>query len=333
MSKVLVLGTGCIGAVYACLLSRVDQARVTCVCRSNYDSVKTRGLKISSSIFGDLQARPMVVRNVEEAVSKADEPFDFVVVSTKATDSVTKSVIQQIKSVLTSKQTSIVLIQNGLGVEKPFHKAFPETTIISGVTYLPTTQVSPGVFVHSEVEILHLGLYPSSSSSSLAAPSSSSKPPPLVNFAELVRQGGATARIHDDVQAERWCKIVANGTVNPICALSRCRDRKLVEMSSLAISIFREVMLEIAAVAASAGYSHVVTSDVVEAQLSRTLSRPPPGVQPSMMSDALEERPMEVQAIVGEIVKIAGEKGIHIPRLETLYVLLEGLDQALRSDT
>lgn len=154
-----------------------------------------------------------------------------------------------------------------------------------------------------------------------------------MNFAELVRQGGATARIHDDVQAERWCKIVANGTVNPICALSRCRDRKLVEMSSLAISIFREVMLEIAAVAASAGYSHVVTSDVVEAQLSRTLSRPPPGVQPSMMSDALEERPMEVQAIVGEIVKIAGEKGIHIPRLETLYVLLEGLDQALRSDT
>ncbi|KAL6245155.1 hypothetical protein RBB50_007930 [Rhinocladiella similis] len=301
MSKILVLGTGCIG--------------------SNYDAVKAHGLRISSTIFGDLQVRPTVVRNVAEAIAQSPEPFDFVVVCTKATKLVTETVIQQIKSALTAQRTSIILIQNGLGVERPFHNAFPETTIISAVAYLPTTQVSPGVFVHSEVEILHLGLYPS-------APASK----PLVTFAELIRSAGATSKVHDDVQAERWCKIVANGTVNPICALSRCRDRRLAQMSSLATALFRDVMQEIASVAAIAGYGHVVTSQVVEAQLSRTLSRPSPGVQPSMMSDALDGRPMEVQAIVGEIVKIATDNGIHIPHLATLYVLLEGLDQSLRGE-
>lgn len=50
------------------------------------------------------------------------------------------------------------------------------------------------------------------------------------------------------------------------------------------------------------------------------------------MSDALDGRPMEVQAILGEIVKIAEDNGILIPRLATLYVLLEGLDQSLRSE-
>lgn len=321
MSNILVLGTGCIGAAYASVLASVDQARVTCVCRSNYEVVKAHGLRVSSSIFGDLRVRPTVVRNVVEAITQSHEPFDFVVVSTKATELVTKTVIEQMKPALTAQRTSIVLIQNGLGVERPFYNAFPGTTIISAVAYLPTTQVSPGVFVHSEVEILHLGLYPS-------VPASK----PLEIFAELIRRGGATARIHDDVQAERWCKIVANGTVNPLCALSRCRDRRLAQMSILATALFKDVMQEIASVAASAGYGHVVTSQVIEAQLSRTLSRPLPGVQPSMMSDALDGRPMEVQAILGEIVKIAEDNGILIPRLATLYVLLEGLDQSLRSE-
>ena len=209
-----------------------------------------------------------------------------------------------------------MLIQNGLGVEKPFYKAFPGTPVISGVAYLPTTQISPASFVHSEMETLHLGLYPS-------APASQ----PLERFAELIRLGGATAKIHHDIQSQRWRKIVANGAVNPICALSRCRDELIQLSPCLGEALFEDVMQEIASVAKSAGYGHIVTPEVVGAQLARTLSRPPPGVQPSMMADALEARPMEVQAVVGEMVQIAGEKGIHIPRLVTLYVLLKGLNK------
>ena len=319
MSNILILGTGCVGSVYACILGTRSRSRITCVCRSNYDAVKTHGLRISSSIFGEPQFRPIVVRSVAEAIEHSVEPFEFVLVCTKATDASIATTIKQLDTLLSAQQTSIVLIQNGLGVEKSFHKAFPGTTIISGVAYLPTTQISPAVFVHSEIEILHIGLYPS------AAPSKE-----LISFAKLVCEGGATARIHEDIQAERWRKIVANGAVSPICALSRCRDRELLEISVLGNALFKEVMQEIASVAVSAGYGDVVTQAVVDAQLARTLSRPYPGVQPSMMSDALEGRPMEVHAVVGEIVKVAVEKGIRIPRLATLYVLLIGLDNTLQ---
>ena len=321
MSNILILGTGCIGSVYACVLNAVPLTRVTCVCRSNYDAVKTNGLQVSSSILGDMSSRPVVVRTAMEATAKSDDPFDFVIVSTKATKKVTGEVIDQIRPALTPQRTCIVLIQNGLGVEKPFYDAFPDIPIISAVPYMPTTQVSPASFVHSEVELLHLGLYP-------AAPISKQ----LQTIASLIRQGGATVKTHDDIQAERWCKIVANGTINPICALSRCRDRELAQLSTLGVSLFRAVMQEIRTVAASAGYGNVITSEVVSRQLSRTLSRPLPGVQPSMMKDALDGKAMEVEAVVGEIVRIAQETNTSIPRLSTLYVLLIGLDNSFQCD-
>jgi 2-dehydropantoate 2-reductase len=324
MANILVVGVGCIGSVYACILAASSQSRVTCVCRSNYEAVKQTGLRVSSPILGDLRSSPTVVETVVEAVEQSHVPFDFVLVCTKATQSATKVVIEQIRPAFTSDRTSLVLIQNGLGVERPFHLAFPDTTIISGVAYLPTTQILPATFVHSEIENLHLGLYPC-----MAAPP---KHAALEAFAELVRRGGATATVHKDIQEQRWCKIVANGTVNPICALSQCRDRELVDMTELGTTLIKNVMQEVAAVAASAGYGHIVTSAVVNSQLARTLSRSSPGVQPSMMADALARRELEVQAVVGEVVRIGGKNGVSIPRLITLYVLLEGLNSALQKD-
>jgi 2-dehydropantoate 2-reductase len=323
MAHILVFGTGNIGSVYTCILDR-GGASVTCVCRSNYGVARSHGLRVKSAILGDLHSRPSIVRNVTTALSLSKSSFDFVLVCTKATPQTTSLVIESIRPAIIPGLTTIVLIQNGLGIEQAFRAAFPETTIISGVAYLPTEQVSPGVFSHSEVELVHLGLYP-------LLRGATSSTAQLHSFANQLRAGGATVAISEDIQAQRWIKIVANGAINPICALSRCRDRQLIELSPSAATLFKDVMLEITAVAASAGYNHIVTAETVEKQLTRSLNRPYPGVQPSMMADAEALRPMEVQAIVGEIVRTAQDKRVETPRLMTLFVLLQGLDFALQA--
>lgn len=325
MANILVFGTGNIGSVYASILVR-GGTQVTCVCRSNYQHAKMNGIRVTSPILGDMATRPLIVQSVAEAVSLSQSPFDFILVCTKATAQTTRVALELLVPALTRSVTAIVLIQNGLGVERRFHEAFPTTTIISGVAYLPTTQESPGVFSHSEMELLHLGIYPPESDGGLPPLSSTQ----LETFAGLVKAGGATAVVSEDIQVQRWAKVVANGAVSPICALSRCRDRQLMHVSRLGAALFKDVMLEIAAVAASAGYGHVVTRDVVDKQFTRCLARPFPGVQPSMMADALDARPMEVQAVLGEVVGIAQRNAVPVPRLETLFVLLEGLDSALR---
>lgn len=321
--RILVFGTGNLGAVYASILFS-GGAEISCVCRSNYTEVHDGGIRVKSSILGDRICKPNVAKNVDDILSISPQPFDYIVVSTKAVPATVETTIKMIKPAITPGVTAVVLIQNGLGVEEPYHAAFSFATIISGVAYIPTTQVSPGVFSHSEIERLHLGLYGTNRHQKAIEQ--------LNCFASLVRRGGGTAIVENDIQVERWRKIVANGAVNPICALSRCRDGQLMKAAPSAIELFRTVMLEIVAVAHAAGYGDVVDADTVEHQLGRSLSRPYPGVQPSMMADVVGGKQLEVEAILGHLVKIAHENGVEVPRLETLLVLLQGLAAALQMD-
>jgi 2-dehydropantoate 2-reductase len=47
----------------------------------------------------------------------------------------------------------------------------------------------------------------------------------------------------------------------------------------------------------------------------------------SMLLDYEAGRPMEVEAILGNAVRIARNLGVSVPRMETLYALLSALEQ------
>ena len=86
-------------------------------------------------------------------------------------------------------------------------------------------------------------------------------------------------------------------------------------------------MREIASIARVEGYSEV-DDTVVERQLQLSTTRGPPGVEPSMMADALSGQHLEVECIVGNALRIAQSHGIDVPRLETIYYLAKGLDMS-----
>ena len=97
----------------------------------------------------------------------------------------------------------------------------------------------------------------------------------------------------------------------------------------------QDVMDEAVLIAKAKGYGNVVSSDLAKEQLQRALERKgTPGIEPSMLVDVLNGRRMEVEVILGNPVRIARELGVEVPRLETLYALLKGLDEAvaLRED-
>jgi 2-dehydropantoate 2-reductase len=277
-------------------------------------------LTVHSTIFGDRTFFPNVVATVQEAVDTNEpSPFDFVVVCTKAFPSSTPSPASFIRPAIRASHTSIVVIQNGIGVERPYRDAFPENTIVSAVTYLPTSQISPGVVSHTETQKLHLGPFPASEAK--AADRTNTE-----LFAHLIRAGGAEATVHNDVQVERWRKLIGNATWNPICALSCCRDLEFLRASDLAAGFVAHAMHEVLAVAVALGYGELAQGNAVETQVQRSAVRSWPGVEPSMMSDMKYGKPMEVEAIIGELVKLAKGKAVDVPRLETLYVLLMGLN-------
>lgn len=320
--RILIFGTGSIGAVYAWVLARaVGETNIYAVCRSNYDIASTQGFTINSALFGENQrVHPVVVKSAVDAAAAAannKQPFDYVIITAKAIPS-TPSIPEQVRPAVGPK-TAIVLIQNGISIEDIYRTAFPSNPILSCVVYLPATQTSPGVIAHQEVEHLHIGAFPSS------APPAHHQT--AAAFASLLHRGGATATVHADIQQERWTKLLVNAAWNPICALSRSRDAQFLHSSpQVALALVRDVMLEVSAIAQAAGYPEVSASRV-EYQIGRAKVRTLPGVEPSMQADALAGRRMEVDAIVGNALKIAEEKGVSTPLLRLLFGLANALDE------
>ncbi|KAK9780627.1 putative 2-dehydropantoate 2-reductase [Seiridium cardinale] len=318
--RILVFGTGSIGAVYTWVLSRaLPPSNIVAICRSNYDEASKNGLTVHSSLWGkNLNVKPAVFRSVPEAAEASPgEPFDYVIISSKALQT-TPSTAELIKPAV-SKTTTIVLIQNGIGIEDEYAKMFPDNPLLSTVVYLPATQVSPGVVEHKEVELLHVGTYPANASH----PAKDS----AKLFVDLLGSAGASAKLHDDVQGERWTKLLVNTSWNPICALSRLRDRQLIDVNEDVLPFIKDAMMEVASVAQAYGYKEI-NEELVDFQIGRASVRSLPGVQPSMLADALAAKNMEVEAIVGNVVKFAKEKGIKVPILRTIYLLASGLDRS-----
>ncbi|USP75181.1 uncharacterized protein yc1106_02455 [Curvularia clavata] len=309
--RILLFGAGSVGTVYLYLLSKV--ASTTAVCRSNYDAVKERGFLINSSIFGnDIHFKPHVVRDCGEAASQLAEPYDYVVVCSKA---IPGTVPELIASAVTPGHTAIVLIQNGVGIEDEYVQAYPNNPIVSAVVYLPATQRPAGVIKHGEVEQLQLGAYPASASNNHAKA-----------FADLITLAGGTAELYDDIQTKRWFKLLVNASWNPICALTLSKDTEVLTASKEATEVILAVMLEIRDIAAA--YGHEITQEQVDLQLGRAQARIPKnaGIEPSMLQDVQAGRRIEVEAIVGNPVRMGKERGVACVRLEMLYVLAKALD-------
>lgn len=317
--KALVFGTGSLGIIYSMILSR-SGVDLSCICRSNYAAAKTNGFTAHSTIFGNENFHPTIYSCVEDIqITDENEMYDFIIVTTKAfiNKSGTGSAVPSI-SPLVSPRTAIVIIQNGIGMEQQYRDQFPNNPIVSCVAYMPTTQTAPGTVHHTEVERLQLGTFPSN-----GVPTSHHEA--VAKFAALIRSGGGTAEIFADVQVARWKKLIGNCSWNPICALSRCRDLEFLQASFLSRDIVQSVMEEIVSVAVAAGYGDDIGLDDITTQMSRSAARLWPGVEPSMLADATSNKPMEVDVIIGEVVRLGRHHKVLIPRLECLYVLISGL--------
>jgi 2-dehydropantoate 2-reductase len=319
--NILVHGSGAIGAIYIYLLLRAG-CTVTAVCRSNYTATKANGFTLDSDKYGqNIHFHPNVVRSPEEAASQHG-PFDYIIVSTKAFPGQKPSTPEILKPTVTEGKTTIVLIQNGIGIEAEYATSFPTNPLLSCVVYLPTTQISPGHITMGAVEQLQIGTFPALQDLSSPAKRAAQL------FQTTLTTGGSNAELHADIQAQRWRKLLINASWNPICALTLSRDVAFLASSSTAERLVTGVMDEVVSLAQAQGYTDITTS-IAREQLQRALERKgTKGIEPSMLVDVVNGRRMEVEAILGEPVRIAGRLGVKVPRMETLYALLKGLDEA-----
>ncbi|KAL1980256.1 hypothetical protein VTN96DRAFT_4431 [Rasamsonia emersonii] len=313
---VLLFGLGAIGSFYSFILSRSNRVRLSVVARSNYDAVKSRGFIIDSQNHGRHTVTPFkVVRTPAEA----NQTYDYVVCAHKAIDQ--EAAVAQLAPVIDQDRTTIVLIQNGVGNEEPFRKAYPRSTIITCVTWTGATQVEPGLVQHTKSENMQIGLFPNDSADQSVEHSR------LDTFASLLTAGGTVFQAIDDIQRQRWEKVVWNAAWNSLTTLTLLDTRSWLDSSPEAMPITRRLMHEVIAVGRACGVS-TLDDDIVDKLINRILGMP--GIGSSMQTDYKEGRPLEVDAILGYPFRKSKELGLSTPTLDTIYAIVMGVDRRLR---
>ncbi|ROT43334.1 2-dehydropantoate 2-reductase [Sodiomyces alkalinus F11] len=357
------IGAGAVGCFYASRLHHPDQnVRVSLVARSNYKAIAESGVQLHTRSFGDYTFKPHAVFPTVQAAAEATgaessgkapssdtseapviSAWDYIFVTTKALpdradDSATIAP-------LVGPTSCIVLIQNGVGVEEPYRKRFPTTPIISAVTVVSAEQTSPGVVRQNRWTRISLGPYTDGLGSADADADADDKG----RNGELGRKGarhierlrtwwggpaGGGIRdvdAYDEVglQTVRWHKLCINAAFNPSAVLSGGRGNADMltdpELRAHLLGVMDEIWDAVPRILGRPFPESMATPERIIESTERNT-----GARPSMLLDWEAARPLELEVILGNPVRIARARGVELPRLQSLYALLRSA-QKMRS--
>jgi 2-dehydropantoate 2-reductase len=326
-ARVLLVGAGGIGTMTALNLEQGGLAAVTAILRSNYTVVSEKGFTIDSCDHGKFEGwRPTKVLNKIPDLSgpePAEEPFDYIICTTKNIPDVPPSLGDLIKPAVTPGHSVIVLIQNGLNIEKPLLKAFPDNICLSGVSLMGADELSPGNILENDVDRLYIGPFLSDTID---------KQKQIDAAEEFVRIYSASGKVQcsyqPDVLFVRWRKLMYNAVWNPICALTdldTTRFRLASEDQDAASPLnllIRPAMNEIRAAAKAAANVELPESlveDMVECDPIEIFCAP------SMLQDRRKKRFMEFENILGEALREGEKAGVAMPTVKCMYGLCKAI--------
>ncbi len=307
--KVLIFGAGAVGAYYGGRLAQAG-ADVSVVGRSDYEKVKADGFEISS-VRGDFVFRPsQVVRCAAEYCGDAD----LIIVASKVLPEI--NVPAMIRDAV-RPGTVIMLAQNGIAIENEVKSAFPDNEVWRAVLYIGCTKIAAGRISHSGGPgSITFGKFDGGKASSLAC-----------EVEELFKKTPCPVELTENIQYFCWKKLLWNIPFNSVSVVggglltSEMTDRGALE------NICGAIMREIIAVAASINIT--LEEELVEYNIEYTRNFTPYAT--SMLADYRRKRPLEVEAIVGNVCRIAAENKVSVPHIDTLYALLASVNRKMQS--
>ena len=321
--NILIVGAGAIGAFYASRLAVISGTSVSVICRSNYKAVKANGFQVTSPLYGDYTFVPAnTFANPDEA-RKSEIVWDYIIVSTKALPDVSDD--SAILEGLVSDKTAIVLIQNGLGVEDPYAKRFPQAAICSAVTIATCAQPEHGQIKHNRWTRINSGPYLPHLDTGDAKATDARITEQNDAFIALLQEGGikdAEAYSHAKLQLVRWHKIAINASMNPTSVLTMCLPNNVMsldpELQRHLKGVMEEILQTAPKILGQAMPKEFATPDAIIRSTQKNTS----GSRPSMAMDWEAGKRLEIEVILGNPLRIARERGYEMPRLQSLYAMV-----------
>lgn len=287
-----IIGTGAIGGYYGAKLAQAGKD-VHFLLHSDYDHVRLHGLQVNSC-DGNFR-----LDHVNAYSRPEDMPqCDVVLVCLK---SVNNNKLTTLLPPLLGKETLVVLIQNGIGLEADVQKTFPDLWLAAGLAFICSAKTEPGTVNHQCYGYINIGNY--------SCPSTSI----IDNVVADFREAGVEANEVEYHEA-RWKKAVWNMPFNGMTvALNTQTDQLLSHPSTL--QLVRDQMMEVVRAAQACGVENI-GEEFVDKMIYNTIHMTP--YSPSMKLDYDFHRPMEIYYIYTRPIEEALKAGYKMEKLDML---------------
>ncbi|MCK8517247.1 2-dehydropantoate 2-reductase [Methylonatrum kenyense] len=296
--SILIVGAGAIGSLYGAILHRAGLP-VSLVARSDSGLIRRRGVRVDSTDLGCLDWHPEAVHADTTSIP---EPPDILLLTVKVLDDLDR--VALIRPAV-GPYTTIALIENGLDIETPIRDALPDNPLISCIAFVAASRTAPGTVEHKAYGRLVVGNYPAGLSVTAR------------DFAGWIEAGGLTAKLTEDVITERWRKAVWNAAFNTISVAGGGVTTSEILAAPGGEDMMLGLMREVCAVAAAAG--HPLPAELPEKSLASTHNIR--DYYTSMALDYLQGRPLELDAITGNVLRTARRLGVPVPLLSNAHAL------------
>ena len=299
--KVAVIGAGAVGGYYGARLAQAGHD-VTLIARgANLEAIRANGFRVRSAA-GELTAQ---VR-AESDPSRVG-PVDLLVFAVKMYSN--REAFPLVPPLI-GPGTAVLSLQNGVDSADELSTIVGREPMLAGTTYIAATLVEPGIveYVGSVRRIVFGEAFGERIVTERVS-----------RIREVLAGADIEAEAAADSRVPIWEKFIF---LAPIAALTAAA--RLPIGPAWAQPAFRETyeraMAEVEALANHAGIP--VAADV-RAQKLRYLDASPPTMRSSMMVDITSGRPLELEALVGAVVRRGRDAGIPTPVMATLYGILK----------
>lgn len=307
MTKILVIGAGAIGCYYSARLAQMG-CQVVIYSRNDAKLVLQNGILIKSYL-GDFLFRPY---QVIDDLENFHHELDYILIATKSLPDID---LRAMIAKVISDKTKIILIQNGINIEEEIVKNF-NNCLISCIAFIGVSREFSagkfnGIINHQEYGRLIVGAYGENTNKKV-----------VEDFVNLFDKNFVEIEFTNNIKLERWKKLIWNGAFNPLSVVLGCKTTEEIINNKLALNLAQNIMTEIYFLAKEDGCE--LPNDIIEKNILATKKMKP--YKTSMLLDFEAQRPLEIEAIIGNAIKFAQTKSLNVPILSTIYAIISNLE-------
>jgi 2-dehydropantoate 2-reductase len=296
--RIAIIGAGALGCYYGARLAKAGED-VHFLVRSGRAALIARGIRVKTP------TERIHLRKAQVYGSAAElGPCDLVVLAIKATSN---EVLKNLLPPLLGPDTTVLTLQNGLGVEEPVAEVVGPGRVLGAICYIGCTRTATGVVDCSFPGLMTIGKFGKPAGERTQT------------VAALWRRAGVKCTAQDNLEGQRWHKLVWNVPFNGLAIVAGGITTDVMLADDGLRTLARRLMEEI--VEAAAKFGHEIPRSFVDLQFERTSKMG--AYRPSSLIDFAEGRDVEIEEIWGEPVRRAKAVGVPVPRLEMLYWLIK----------